>query len=139
MSKHIVIPDERAVQLKRYADARGLTLADAVGDLLNRAIEAGDLPDEIPGFEITRNGEKVDIDAGVWKASLGTDLAKAYAAQVREISDALRPRMADLGLPLDAIRRGDGIRLTAKDRDAIRTVSRSVARDIARLIEMAAK
>lgn len=140
MSKHIVIPDERAEQLKTFAQAKGLSLADAVGELLNRAIKAGDLPDEMPGFQVFVNGEEVTLDTGIWTETVPTETARGFSKALRELSDGVSTTNLDQSMStLNVVRRGDGIRLVEAQSKAFRTVSRSVARDISRQIDNAIK
>jgi len=143
MPTQILLPDERAEQLKRFADAEGLTISDAVGALIRLAIEAGKIPDELPGFEVTRHGKSVKIDTGAWTRTLTRDLAKSYADQIRAVTrPILTPGKGNPFMPipdLSVTRRGVGVKLVDQKSGTEKTVAPGVAEDVARLIDRAAK
>lgn len=55
------LPAARAGQIKALATAKGIGLGEAVEHLLNLAIEAGDIDDSIPGWEVKREGEFITL------------------------------------------------------------------------------
>lgn len=59
----LMIPDARLAQLRMLAGDKG-TIVDTIEQLLNGAIEAGRLPDELPGFPITLEGGLVRLGIG---------------------------------------------------------------------------
>jgi len=136
MPTHIVIPDERAEQLRQFAASLGVTVSEAVGILINDAIVAGKIPDTIPGLRVERIGDQIKVDFGAFAKSFNRDLARQYASQIRALigpmKESLRAQAADFGVT----RRGSGIKLTGQDGQ--KTVAPSVAEEIARLIEGAA-
>ncbi len=143
MAVQILLPDERANQLRTFASSKGVSLADAIALLINDAIAAGKIPNEVPGFTIERAGDAVLVDTGAWKRILPLDLAKTYADRIRAITrPILTPGKDNPFLPvlgLDVTRRGVGIKLVDTEGKFERTVAPSVAEDVARLIDQAAK
>lgn len=143
MPTQILLPDERAEQLKRLAESQGVSIADAVGLLIRDAIEAGKIPDELPGFKVTRRGNSVKIDTGTWSRTLTRDLAKSYANQIRAVTRPVITSgrdnpfipLTDLGVK----RRGVGVKLVDQKSGTEKTVAPGIAEDIARLIDRAAK
>ncbi len=143
MPTQILLPDERAEQLKRFAESQGVTIADAVGLLIRDAIEAGKIPDELPGFKVTRRGNSVKIETGAWSRTLTRDLAKSYADQIRAVTrPVLTPGKGNPFMPipdLGVTRRGVGVKLVDQKSGTEKTIAPGVADDVARLIDRAAK
>lgn len=138
MSVQIVIPDERHAQLQAFAEARAITLADAIGELLNLAIERGLIPDEVPGFKIEAQGDLVSIEAqGAFIKALNRDAARQMAQDARALLDGGIAAFVTLPAELRLTRRGSGIKLRDTATGAERTMAPSVARDVVRLIEKA--
>ena len=143
MSVQILLPNERAEQLKRFANSQNVPIAEAVGLLIDEAIQAGKLPDELPGFAFKRDGDHVTMDTGVWTRTLTRELARSYAAQIRAIAKPAITLAVDNPffpeMPVSALRRGAGVKLIDRDSAAARTVSPGVASDVARRIEQVAQ
>jgi len=147
MPTHIVIPDERAEQLRRFAEANNTTLAGAVTLLIQDAIAAGKIADTVPGFTIERSGDTVKIEAaGAFAKEMNRETARAYAEQIRS---AIRPLITPgAGNPLmpenpfrgliEVARRGTGVKLRDPETKAEKTIAPSVAEDVARLVDKAA-
>ena len=55
------LPAARAGQIKALAAARGIGATEALERLLNLAIEAGELDDALPGWEVRREGDSVTL------------------------------------------------------------------------------
>lgn len=145
MAKQIMIPDERAAQLEKFASDHGVKVSEMIGLLVEWAIEAGKVKDEIPGIAIYRDGKKVDIDLGDWKKSMSLLQADAFTTKLRQtIRAALTPAPDNLLLPapdFGAIisRHGPGVKIVDSVTGAQKTLAKSVAGDIARMIDTAAK
>ncbi|MGV8832151.1 MAG: hypothetical protein ACOH2N_09265 [Devosia sp.] len=143
MSVQVLLPDERAEQLKRFAISQNVPMAEAVGLLLNDAIVAGKIRDELPGFTIEKNGEHVTLDTGAWKHTLTRELARGYAAQIRAITrPAFTPGPDNPFFPelqVSVIRRGVGVKLFDREAHLAKVVSPGVADDVARRLDRAAE
>ena len=142
MPIHIVIPDERAAQLRQFAASLNISVADAVGELIKDAVAAGKIPDALPGFTIEREGEQVVLDTGAWSTKLTRDLAKGYAEQIRAVARSVTtPGKSNPFMPefkLGVSRRGTGLKLTDGS-GGTKTIAPSIAEDVARLIDKAAE
>ena len=55
------LPAARAGQIKALATSKGIGLGEAVEHLLNLAIEAGELDDALPGWEVVRDGDQITL------------------------------------------------------------------------------
>ncbi|MFD1942747.1 hypothetical protein [Paradevosia shaoguanensis] len=144
MATQIMIPDERAAQLRKIADDHGIKVSDAVGLLISWAIDAGKIEDEIPGIIVMRDGEVINIKLGDWKKTLSLVDADAFAGELRRsIRAALTPAKDNLFMPvdLDAIvsAHGAGVRIVDRASGEQKTLSKSIAGDVARMIDSAAK
>lgn len=140
MSVQIVIPDERHAQLKALADARRISLADAIGVLINIAIEQGEIADELPGFTFERTGDLVSIEAaGAFAKQMNRETARKMAQEARAVLDGGVAAFATLPEGLRLSRRGSGVKLTDIASGNEKTMAPSVARDVVRLIEKAAE
>jgi hypothetical protein len=141
MQTHIAIPVERYEQLKLYATSRKISVADAVGVLINDAVAAGKIPNVVPGFRIERNGEVISIEAiGAFVRKLNREAATEYADRIHAmLKPMITPAADNPFVPtFDVIRRGSGVKLIDPETGAERAVSPSVALDVARLISEAA-
>lgn len=148
MSVHIVIPDERAAQLRMIADKRKLpSVADAVGFLINHAFDTGLVARTLPGVVVTRMGTNVQIDFGDFTKSYPRELARAAATGIRYLA---KPRSTEMEKALAGLveefagfehvgisRRGTSIKFT--DGAKSRALSPSVALDLAALIDAEAQ
>ena len=52
-SSNLRIPAPLHAQLKALAATRGTTMVDVLHDTVRQAIEAGEIPDEVPGFKVS--------------------------------------------------------------------------------------
>lgn len=138
-----MIPDERAAQLRRIADEHGVKISDAIGLLINWGIEAGKVKDDIPGIVITRNGEVIDVELGDdWKKTFSLDGASLFAQDLREIiQSALKPGKSNPFMPVDyaaiVSRHGPGVKIVDAETQSQKTLSKSVAGDVARMVAKA--
>jgi hypothetical protein len=141
MSVHIVLPDERHQQLLALARALKVTVAEAVGVLVNDAIRHGKIPDAVPGFKIQRRENVISFEAsGAFVREFNREAATAYAARIKAMAGPRTTRRStNQFLPaVDIVRRGSGLKLLDPQTGAEKTLAPSVALDIARLIEAAA-
>lgn len=143
MADHIKLPAERVEQLRTLAKNLDMTIADCIAMFIREQIEKGNLPDEVPGITVVRKGEQIALDAGVFTSTMTKDLAKHYAAQVRQMVDPIAtPSTSNPFLPelkLDVARRGTSIKLIDTVSGAEKTLAPSVAKDFARVLSHSAK
>jgi hypothetical protein len=143
MPKHVVLPDEREAQLRAIAATHNVTVAESVGLLVGWAIEQGKVEAGIPGIEIHRNGDTVEIDFGTFRRVYTVELARAFAVALRWFA---RPKGTQFSDILEALsgaeviglsRRGTSIKIAGDEGDE-RTLAPSIARELADLIERSA-
>lgn len=140
MPTHIALSDERAAQLRKFGEANGVGIADAVALLINHAIDAGLMDDELPGFHIRRRGAKVALAVdGLFSETLTLDAAHELAGQLDGDVDESRPHeIFNLDIGFITGRRGSSIKLKHPASGGEKTMAPSVARDLARLLRRAA-
>ncbi|GHA35018.1 hypothetical protein GCM10007989_33670 [Devosia pacifica] len=140
MSKHVVLPDEREAKLKQIAAKHEITVAEAVGLLIEWAVEHEKVEPGIPGIEIRRDTNNVVIDFGVFRRTYSLEVAKAFSVALRWYA---RPKGTQFSDILDALsgseivglsRRGTSVKVAGPN-GAERTLAPSVARELATLIE----
>lgn len=149
MPKHIVVPDEREKKLAQIAAVHNATVAEAVGLLINWAIEAGKVEPGIPDIEVRRVADTVEIDFGDFVRSMSLSHAKGFAAAigimvgphqtfihegVKMIAQIDEGGEQYLGLK----RRGTSLKVLG-DNGAEKTLAPSVALDLAALVKVAAE
>lgn len=146
----VSLPPARAAQLRAIADTRGCNLTEAIEHLIHGEIEAGRLADALPGFEITREGNRVSLSLN-GEASISTTLTFALwlaahfllaADGMREGAAGARSMTLEDGNDFIVVRRGRGVGvLLHKDGALIAKASMTLgmARDIARQLERSAK
>lgn len=144
MSTHIHIPDEQAERIKQFARARKLNIPDAVGELINIAVRAGEMPDGVPGFELNVDEDTVRLTSeNGYSRVMTREGAKAFATSLRWLS---QPKSAKASIFRDVIegfagfevvglrRLGAGLKMIG-DNNIERTIARSVGRDLADFID----
>ncbi len=144
----ILLPIERARQLKSVADARGSRITDLIEAIVTGAILAGEIPDSTPGFKI-----EPSVNGGVTFATDDGQLgfAKLTAIDGLRIADALEAiSTGGKGKVLEitgqnslvVARKGQGVVLLGRDAAGAetgrRTITPSLARDLARQLRAAA-
>ena len=149
----IRVPRERMAQVDAIAKKRGLSYADLIGFWIEREIAEGTISGDVPGVTVRREADQIVIEMGDITRSLSREVASAFAGDIRGVSDLARRMAKSLGglAPngvakstaealggLEVKKRGRGVKLIDSQTGAERTVSPSVAEDIARLIEKAA-
>lgn len=151
MPTHIGLPDEHAERIRRFADAQKITMADAIGELIQIAVEAGKIPAGLPGYEVTRSGSTITITAeGGYRRSFNLELAKAFSTGLDRLADkkgdiskggisgALNG-LAFIGAEqfVGIKRRGNSIKIIDENGNE-RTLAPSVARELATIVRTAA-
>lgn len=143
MATQIMIPNERAAQLRQIATDNGVKIPDAIGLLIEWAVEAGKVKDEIPGIVITRNGKEIDVELGTdWRKTFSLDGASLFAEDLRKsIRAAITPSKTNLFSPVDyeaiVSRHGPGIKIVDGETKSQTTLSKSIAGDVARMVSKA--
>lgn len=135
----VSLPIERVTQLRALADVGGTTIVGLIESLINRAIEEGELPDELPGYRVEGSGGFVSVTIpGHTFFPLLVDFARKLAAVVASGGKFLFPD----GSTMLVLRVGRGIAIGAKDKDgnlfAKSTMTPAMAADLARMIRKAA-
>jgi hypothetical protein len=147
MSKHIVLPDERAAQLLEIAETHKVSVAEAVGLLISWAIESGKVAPGIPGIDVSREDDLIIVDFGSFKRVMPIDLAKAFATCLRWFANTKGngPQLAARDVSqlfssasiVGLSKRGTSIKI-AGDNGGERTLAFSVARELAIIIDSVA-
>lgn len=146
MPDFIKLPSERVEQLRALSKVRNTTIANLIAEYVNHEIEAGNLPDAVPGIAVRRRGARVHLDFGDFTKTLDLDLARAFATTLRWLATPKKTGMA--GALTEAAQALSGAHLVGLSRHATsvkvtgeggtRTLAPSVARDLARVIDKAA-
>jgi hypothetical protein len=139
------LPRERALQLKALAKVRSITMTELIAGLINDAIAAGELPDQVPGFWV--GAIDVQNDSPVIKFEMDGKAMQFLPAGAREVADALEAAVRDpavyVTMPgqtrVTVQRQGSGIAIVAGLEDKVRrVVAPSIAGDLARQLRRAA-
>ena len=135
----IKLPSERVEQLRTLSKNLNMPIADCIGMFINEQIAKGNLAADVPGFKVERHGDQIKIDTGEWLKAMtrgdAAQVAKSIRAMITPSKD--NPFMPTLGLEI--YRRGTSLKLKDAETGAERTVARSIASDLANLIERATK
>lgn len=150
MPTHIGLPDEHAERIKSFAQSQNISMADAVGVLLQRAAERGDIPAGLPGYDILRSGDQVTLTIeGGYQRTFERALARAFATALTWFAQSkakggLPSAMADLAQTVSGAeqyvgirRQGNAIKIFDLDGNE-RTLAPSVAAELALMIDRAA-
>lgn len=138
----IKLPNERVLQLQALADADGLSIADTIGNLINKAIFDGRLTDQLPGWKVERAGSQVhfeNLEAGLskrWTPDIATGVADTLDKMTKP--GASSKAVLDLDADLQFERRGVSVKLIDREAGIDIAVARSIASDLANLIRKAA-
>lgn len=139
---NISLPAERYQQLAALARREGKTVADTIGDFLVEAIYQGRIEDQLPGWTIERTGDMVHL--AIEETPVNRKLSLAGAVSLAEsLAEMAKPGIARSGiLDMDAgfriERRGLAVRLICLESEERRSLSRSIAEDIAHRLRRAA-
>lgn len=140
---NIMVAPERHKQIKAIAKALGLSIADAIGRMVNAEIARGTIPADIPGFTIMKVADSVGftIRDGDMPNLMTREAAKALAATIADFAVGAETAGAVYNVDHQFVvaNRGTGIAISVPTTDgSMKVVSRDVARDVARLLEQAA-
>ncbi len=138
----ITLPVERLAQLKLLADQRGLSLVETVEQLINEAAATGAIPDELPGYRVSRTAEgRVVLTIGDRPlAALGTQQALTLADLFEGVADRSAPGGKAVTIGTDELkiaRVGRGVVLAVEGATgpiSKRTMTPGMAKDLARHI-----
>lgn len=145
-----MLPIERARQLKSIADARSFTVTEVIEGVINAAIEAGEIPDETPGFQIEALPPRKRVGIVRFEVD-GIGFPGVRSSDARAIADAF-DRVAGghkgvacgphLGRTLKIARVGRGVVMVGEDEFGTPVLHRSctvgTCRDLARQLRKAA-
>lgn len=73
MPTHISLPNERVEQLRMIAKAKNTTIPEVIAGFVRSEIEAGTIPAEIPGIDVTNTGPAITIRARGFEAEIPAD------------------------------------------------------------------
>ena len=147
----VALPVPRHAQLKELAEKRGISMADAIGSFINEAIAAGELADVTPGAEVRVGREpatgtpKVVLPIGDFTSRMSPDVAR-HLADVLEDPEKGKLLVSSFienpnTIGWDKLRvfgKGPAIVLSsARSRESL-TMSKSIARDLARQLRACA-
>lgn len=140
MPKNVNLPVERVQQLEMLAKKWNLSVADVVGELIHQQIEKGELEPDVPGFRIYKDGDEVRIGTDEWDKLVSTQSANNIAKSIRALTtpsknNPILPLPEGFGL----VRRGTSLKIADKETGSEKTLAPSVAKDVATMIERAAK
>lgn len=82
----ITLPSARADQLRRIAEARGLSVTDLIAGFIKREIRKGTIPDEVPGIGIVRTSGSVELRLENIAVTLESKVAKSFARDVERMA-----------------------------------------------------
>lgn len=150
MPASILLSTERAGQIKRIAEARGLGVVETLEHWIAAEIAAGTIADELPGIEV-----KAFTEAGgvAIRFSEGFGVGAVVPTYARAIAEALT-RTANGDAPVVLVNMGalvwhfrrhshNAVIISALDRTGSnsgkRSLSLGVARDLARMINKASE
>lgn len=144
MPTHIGLPDEHAERIKRFAVSQNISMADAIGELIKLAIDAGKISSDLPGYSVTRAGHTVTVSGeDGYSRTMTTELANAFAATLRWFA---RPKGASSGSVTELAqslsgaehvgikRQGAAIKIVGNNGKG-RVLAPSIARELADLVE----
>lgn len=141
----ITLPVERAMQLHALADKLGVTISEAIEELINEQISAGRIPDRLPGFDIDVLSNGVFFHAPRFALPiLPPEAIRAIADVLNDVTDGERGKQVDFprdGTTLAIARRGRGVllvRTDAKGSTDKHSLTPGMARDLARQLRNAA-
>jgi hypothetical protein len=144
MRTPILIHPVRREQIRSLAQSRGTSIAEAIDYLLLKEIEAGGLPDTLPGFASNAvDGHVVMTICGTVLPALGLPEAAALAQHFEQMADPQHPGTArQIQLPaefaLTVGRHGRGVVVCVFDgatgNETRASMTHGMARDFARII-----
>lgn len=141
------LPDERGEQLRQIAAAKNTTIPDLIADLVRSEIEAGTIPATVPGIDLVRDGDVINIKAHGFEASIpaneGPTLADLLRDSATATADPERKQRWFEGLAalsgVKVKRMGAGVRLVSPLTGNEYPITFGVAADLGDQIEKAAQ
>jgi hypothetical protein len=147
MRTPILIHPARREQIRSLAQARGVSIAEAIEYLLLKEIEAGGMPDTLPGFASHAvDGRVVVTISGAVLPGIGSSQAGSLAQHFEQMADPQHPGTArqiqltaEFALTVGRHGRGVVISLTdgATGNETRASMTHGMARDFARIIRKA--
>ncbi len=142
----IRVPFERGTQLRDLAEAKGITVTDAIGLLLDHAARTGLEIPEMPGFDITINDERTHVVMVIGKigtTTLSVANARSVAENIRVVASGRRHATLDMDCvnPLEISRAGAAVVITIRGEHGVvvkKTISCGVAIAVADRLEQGA-
>ncbi|MBL4928009.1 hypothetical protein [Fuscibacter oryzae] len=147
MAFNLKLPDERGRQLQLIAEAEGKTVVDVITDHIRAKIDAGVIPAELPGVDVTKAPTEITIRANGFEATIPANEGPTLADLMRESGNLPSDRERKLrwieGLAalsgIKVKRMGAGVKLINPVTGAEHPLSFSVASDLADQIDRAAE
>lgn len=143
----IAVPHSRMAQLQTLAKRAGVSLSGLMDQLVNQAIEAGELPDTTPGTLLWANDwglaciQLGDLPAIAVSANSARTIAAEIGSHIEPPSKVRTVKLANDGSVLAIERLGKGILIRHIDANHVvkqYTCTPGVARDLVRQISKAA-
>lgn len=141
MPNFIKLPSERVEQLRALSKKLELSIADCIGQFIEEQIEKGNLEADVPGFRILIDGKEArlksgDIDVRFSSKTFLEDAAKSIRAVITPSkNNPMMPLPDGFGLS----RRGTSLKIKDTVNGAEITLAPSIAIDVAKMMERAAK
>jgi hypothetical protein len=136
----VKVAPERLAQLKLLGDKLNLSMSDVVALLISQEIQRGTIPDTIPGVTITRTKRRevaFEFDDGA-ELLMPNALARSFSDTIERAAVGAIGGVLSIDDDYSVRRVGNGVQIEAPF-GSVRTFTRDVARDIARLIREAAR
>lgn len=147
MAVNLKLHDERGAQLRLIAKARGVTMAQVIEEAIQREIDAGTIPADLPGVTVAKTGNAVKIEMSDFTGEASAVEAAKLADSLREAGEAsadvarkkrwLEGMGALTGIKVE--RMAHGIRLISPLTGKKYPLTFSVASDLAEQIKREAK
>lgn len=132
------IPTERAEQLRIIGKRRDLTIVQLIEEFIRGQIEKGHMNSDLPGYQITRTADTVEIVTDQFTKAIPVATAGNLATAIRAL---LKPSVNNPFIPildLGLMRRGTSLKLVDPVSTREKTLTHSVANDLANLLMIAA-
>lgn len=131
----IMLPLERAQQLRNIATNLDMSIASAIGVMIRHQIAEGIIDDALPGFRVNPRGKQVEFaldDGDSVPLLMPAEAANSLAHSLDQVADGKSKGVLDLDAGVEIFRVGTGIRLKAAGLE--KTVTSDIAHDIAGLL-----
>lgn len=152
----ITLPFERGSQLRAIAAARGLSLTELICRYIESEVQAGAIPDEVPGFRLRVVSGFIEFSIQGRTITLSKKEAGEVAKALADVDPYCRLELENNNLHLEIRRRGRGLVIRFLASEKMRQWSRqglsqstipwtrqglslATARDLARLIRTVLK